>query len=279
MKFSDRLGYTKASEKIQFEGVDLPLRNRLWSLLDLYYWDLVAYDRSSGGYFLRDVQNADMQKLCLLTWHNYYKEPLDTLSRDWLDVRKRFRDDFFDHVWYSVLNFIEWVANVYPAEKVNANFIAACNKVLEEEMSAYRFVSGRITPISDTKEMASIDEAAKSPDQAVSEHLKKSLEMLSDRQNPDYRNSIKEAISAVEALAIKVTGQKATLGQLVKKLDEHVPVHGALKGAFDKLYGYTSDEEGVRHALMEQEKVDFEDAKFMLVTCSAFINYVRSKLK
>ena len=51
------------------------------------------------------------------------------------------------------------------------------------------------------------------------------------------------------------------------------------KGAFDKLYGYTSDADGIRHALLEEDKVTFEQAKFMLVVCSAFTNYVIGTLK
>ena len=53
-------------------------------------------------------------------------------------------------------------------------------------------------------------------------------------------------------------------------------MHQALEGAFSKLYRYTSDESGIRHALMEGgREVTFDEAKFMLVTCSAFINNVR----
>jgi hypothetical protein len=53
----------------------------------------------------------------------------------------------------------------------------------------------------------------------------------------------------------------------------------ALKGSFDKLYGYTSDADGVRHGLLEKDSVTFEQAKVMLVVCSAFTNYVISSLK
>jgi hypothetical protein len=51
-----------------------------------------------------------------------------------------------------------------------------------------------------------------------------------------------------------------------------------LKESFNKLYGYTSDHGGIRHALTEADAVDFEDAKFMLVACSALVNFVRGKL-
>jgi hypothetical protein len=53
----------------------------------------------------------------------------------------------------------------------------------------------------------------------------------------------------------------------------------SLKRAFDKLYGYTSDADGIRHALLEEDSVTFEQAKFMLVVCSAFTNCATGSLK
>jgi len=45
------------------------------------------------------------------------------------------------------------------------------------------------------------------------------------------------------------------------------------------LYGYTSDSGGIRHALSDEDVTPtFEDAKFMLVSCSAFINYLKAKM-
>lgn len=44
------------------------------------------------------------------------------------------------------------------------------------------------------------------------------------------------------------------------------------------LDGYTSGEAGIRHALLEQDSVvNMEEARFMLITCSAFVNYLISK--
>ncbi|WGS63939.1 hypothetical protein [Marinitoga aeolica] len=47
-----------------------------------------------------------------------------------------------------------------------------------------------------------------------------------------------------------------------------------------KLYGYTSDEKGIRHALLEGEStnISFDEAKFMLVSCSAYVNYLIEKV-
>ena len=111
-------------------------------------------------------------------------------------------------------------------------------------------------------------------------HLQSSVDLFSDRKNPDYRNSIKESISAVEAVCQIITGEeKATLGQALKKLEEKgIELHEALRKSFSNLYGYTSDADGIRHALLEESTLDFDDAKFfMLVSCSAFVNYLAAK--
>jgi hypothetical protein len=52
-----------------------------------------------------------------------------------------------------------------------------------------------------------------------------------------------------------------------------------LKEAFRNLYHYTSSAEGIRHAIgfTEEPNLNYEDAKFMLIACSAFINFLVSK--
>lgn len=59
--------------------------------------------------------------------------------------------------------------------------------------------------------------------------------------------------------------------------DKGVNLHGSLKSGFDKLYGFTSDTDGVRHGSINPSDVDSDLAKFMLVSCSAFVNYLRAK--
>ena len=56
-----------------------------------------------------------------------------------------------------------------------------------------------------------------------------------------------------------------------------MPIHGALKQGFLSLYGYTSNGDGIRHAMMDETNLDQEDALYMLVTCSSFVNYLISK--
>jgi hypothetical protein len=279
MKFSERYGYKPIKQSIQIESIDESLRNGLWSLLKIYCWDSVQL--SSGiysGYYLNSSSNEKIRTLCKRLWFNHFKKPLDQLSNDWIEVLDELRRYYFECKWYEVYDFIEYIGNNYESDQFTEDFMRACNQLLEKEISAYRFLDGVLTRITEKQEIDEIEEAIEASRGPVSKHLHRSLELLSDKKAPDYRNSIKESISAVESLvAITLKADKGTLGQLIKKLEIEIGLHPALKTAFSSLYGYSSDEGGIRHALTELEKVDFNDAKFMLVVCSAFINFVKGK--
>jgi hypothetical protein len=203
---------------------------------------------------------------------------LDELDDEWERVYSYLRHYFFECKWYEVYDFVEFVANNYRGYPFNEQFTKACNAAFEREISAYRFVDNVITRITDQQEVEEIELALDKEKGPVQTHLRRALELLSSREKPDYRNSIKESILAVESLVAIIVGEKGTLGQLIKKLEDEIRLHPALRAAFSKLYGYTSDEGGIRHALLETDKVAFEEAKFFLVACSAFKNYVYSKL-
>lgn len=74
------------------------------------------------------------------------------------------------------------------------------------------------------------------------------------------------------------TGSQATLGKTIRKLKEKgIHIHSAMESAFSSLYGYTSDEAGIRHGGIDFTNAPAEYAKYMLISCSAFINYLVEK--
>lgn len=109
--------------------------------------------------------------------------------------------------------------------------------------------------------------------------MNKALQDLSDREHPHYGKSVEAAISAVESQCCILLGKdNVTLGVALKQLEtKGIIIHAALKEAFNKLYGYTSDADGIRHGSINPSEVDQELAKFMLVSCSAFVNYLIAK--
>ena len=281
--FSQRQGIKPIKDIMQVDSMDEDLKNSLWNVLKDVILDKVVGLNEYGALWFAKPQNENIEYLINTLWRHYFKMPLDTLDTiitEWHSVYGEIREYFIKCEWYEVYDFIEFIANNYNDTSVNKKFIEFCNFVLERELSAYRFVNGKIVQITSEEEIAEIEESLKvtTPLKPVNNHLKRALDLLADRKSPDYRNSIKESISAVESICnLIVKNSKATLGQALKEIEKKIELHPALKRAFDSLYGYTSDAEGIRHALLDEPNIDFEDAKFMLVSCSGFINYLITK--
>lgn len=272
--FSQRQGLKSEKCELQIKDMDADLRSKLWNVFHIQYWNGVYGDDLSSA------ANSEVLTYLMRLWHDYFKRPLDTLPNSWRKTCAELRSHFFNCAWNEVYDFTEFSAKRHPDNHATDRFIAACNVVFEEELSGYRFVGRQIAPITSEDAIATIEQAQQpvSGLQPVTAHLRQALSLFSDRKQPDYRNSIKESISAVEAFCRLVAlNPKATLGEALKALAPKVPLHPALSGAFDKLYGYTSDASGIRHSLLDESNLEQEDALFMLVSCSAFINYLTAK--
>jgi len=267
--FSQRMGLKPVKDLIQKDGIDDDLRIGLWNTLQLSYWPHKDYDTKIYS------ESRNLKLFLNLLWHNYFRQPLDTIEKHMLLNISKIREYYFSCEWYEVYDLIEFCVENYPNRKINKHFIDLCNDELNKELSAYRFVGNKIIQITSEEEISEIEDALQVPLKPVKEHLIRSIELFANREKPDYRNSIKESISAVEAACILITGdEKTTLGKALGKLERERKLNPALKSSFSSLYGYTSSDDGIRHALTDESNLDIEDAKFMLVSCSAFINYL-----
>lgn len=256
--------------------MDSALRNSLWNVFQLSVWK-----SANPNYTLLDSNNRRTQRLCMSLWIELYKVPVDTIPEYVSSVHKLIKESFFGVAWYEVYDFIEHVAkNAFEYEQDRRAFTALCNSVLERERSGYRFVGLQIAPIIDSAEVAAVEEAGSSSLLGVRAHIQRALELLSDRENPDFRNSIKESISAVESACKTIAGNgSADLAAALQVVNSRHPMHAAFREALKRLYGYTSDEDGIRHGIMDESAVDFADAKFMLVACAAFCNFLLMRSK
>jgi hypothetical protein len=278
--FSERFGLTPKRVGIQVDSIDDALRVGVWNDLSLHYFKFIARDPYAYG--PTKAYPTDELKLVIRgLWQYYFKLPLDTLPAAWDDIFPKLREYFFGALWNEVYDFTEFFARGFPLEHVNEQFRRACNQTLERELSAYRFVGANLVRVTEKQEVEAIEEGMAMPHnlRTVSNHLESALRLLADRRKPDYRNSIKESISAVEAICSLVTSQdKADLSAALRVLEGKAGMHKALRSAFNSLYGYTSDSDGIRHALLEESTITHDDAKFMLVACSAFVSYVKARV-
>jgi hypothetical protein len=270
--FSQRKGLKPVRAAIQTDGIDTDLRNALWDVLQLTVWE-------TEPYLFRDLDETSLDWLFKIFWHKYFKKPIDTRPHKTRDAIQAVRDYFFKCEWNEVYDFMEFTAN-NASDKQSHDLINLSNVVLARELSGYRFVGKTLIEISSEQEIKSIESALQNTSllSGTHAHLQAALDLLSDRKNPDFRNSIKESISAVESISQLIAGTPgATLGAALKTLEAKAAIHPALKASLSSLYGYTSDSNGIRHAMLEEPHLSFTDAKFMLVACTGFVNYLVGK--
>lgn len=277
--FSQRKGIRPLQKSLQREAIDDELRNRLWSAVKLSILDNWSPRDALG---CQHECSQIVEHLVQLIWLHHFKAPIDTIPSFDSDYPKSayqvLREHFFECKWWEVYDFIEFLVKA-SEDEWSIHLARLVNAFLEAENAAYRLVDKEVVEITDENEISSIESAIDKGTKSVRSHLQRALELLSDRKQPDYRNSIKESISAVESACQTISGNsKASLGDGLKLLKSKTQIHPAFDAALLKLYGYTSDEGGIRHSLTEATgQQSFADAKFMLVACSAFSNYLWTK--
>jgi hypothetical protein len=78
---------------------------------------------------------------------------------------------------------------------------------------------------------------------------------------------------------VRTLEPRGDFAKALSRLDAKVKIHGAMKAGFGNLYGFSSDESGIRHPLLElpAANVDETDALFMIGACAAFVSYLINK--
>lgn len=271
--FSEKYGY-KTEKAIQNECISDELRRRIWNLFsqqEIKAGGLASKRLSQALNGEQTIEEKIVDRMGFL---------IDTGSKD-ATVESQLKNNilkFFN--WFEIYDFIDIHISFLTDDERDTR-IKQYNELLEQEKAGYRIVVGEVAPITNKSEIESIEQATKTPYVSVNQHIKKALVFYADIKNPDYENSVKESISAVEAMCCIITGMSganATLGKALKKLKENgVHIHSAMENAFSALYGYSSDENGIRHGGIDFTNVPSEDAKYMLISCSAFVNYLIEK--
>ena len=286
--FSEQIGFNTCTTQIQLNEFDSRTRTLIGNHLYNVLYTVFSQARSIGIRCYRDFYDAPNKEM----GSDFYKDilsevmnvPVHLPSNAYYEWEKNYDtivkiisdapyNEVLDLVWY----ICHWISDHITATDVMHTIYESFNTLFEREYVGYRFVAGKIVPITDENEAKEIEQACHTPFDGARTQLQKALGFLSDREHPDYKNCVKESISAVESVCkVLANDPKAELGKALKSLISNgMNIHGSLKSAILALYGYASDEGGIRHAERETEStVTFEEAKFMMVTCSAIVNYL-----
>ena len=276
LNFSQRTGITSVNPLPILDSMSLELRVSLFNLFLQTFFP----SRSDTAQLYRGSKN-----FALAADEYFFFRPVIKIEPYHSDYARRILNWVENAEWNRVYEFVEWcllylagpIGEKNPSETNELKH--EVNSALELHYSGYRIIGLQLVPLSDAEESLEVEASIKHSGKflPVSVHIKSAAHLLNPAATPNYRNSVKESISAVEAAAKIVTGQEnTTLGAALTWLEKKSGLHGALKTGFSSLYGWTSAADGIRHSLMEEDKLTFEEAKYMLVSCSAFANYLIS---
>lgn len=268
MTFAQAEGIDPLPSQLSRTELSRELRSKLWAFVHQYV---------EPAYY-RMLQGREQQWLAILKDQhvNFYHRRVDKFQTNGFLDRL---GDMFDHKPYQ--DVYGWLQFVLRHPSCPKNFEEGLQKVLTECRAPYRVSDQTFWPIATQEEADAVNAAmvAVSSQQysGARTHLTSAGTKLSQG---DYAGSVRESISAVESVA-RVLESSGDLAKALAGLEQRISIHPALKKGFITLYGYTSDEKGIRHALLSKEDADVDetDAIFFIGACASFVTYLISKTK
>ena len=271
LTFSQAQGYEPIPGPLALEEISEEARNKLWSLLHGHVCEGTSYYNSS-------IVASPWEDVLFDLHINFLGYPSDEfdsgLDRFIGEYKRRFlMTEPFNRI-FDILQMIMLHRKCPPS------FINAVAATFEDCRLAYVVDKGTpvtILPAATPEEGRAIGNALQDVRaaglQGAESHLRESGRLINAG---DWAGSVRHSINAVESVARRIAPEAGTLGPALNKMGG---LHPALKNAFSSLYGYTSDEQGIRHALLDETEspAQRDEAVFMLGACASFVSYMLRK--
>lgn len=277
LTFSQRYGYEDVPQTLQLEELPPTVRVAIWNMLYLHL------NGARKGRYSPYVVGAPWSRILVDLYSLHDNRPLDEWNsnfEDWCsELRHRVERTEINHVF----DLIEYLMRHSECPQ---EFIVRMANVFRSNQLAYTIDAGpppTIVPATTPEEgdqlKGNLKELRAAGLHAATAYLRTASKCINEG---DWLGSVRESIHTVESVAKQIVpdGEKATLGKALNVLQKRgVLQHKALKEALSKLYGYTSDEQGIRHPRLEKTEpnVTIDEAVFMLGACASFASYLWRK--
>lgn len=277
LSFSQRNGYEPLPRAMELEELSSELR---LALNNKFYE--VLQEGKLDRFYKREIQNWIVRIL-----GKFAQKPGGRVSTRFAEHVKFFESTFLDADFNRVLDLCEIMMDecnehIEPIFHISESIV----ELFEVHQAAYLLDTSQrpyqFMPCASPEQANAIQEAIKTlrdggMDGAVT-HLREAAEHIDIRQ---YADSVKDSILAVESVARKIDPRaNSTLATALNSLEKAgILTHPALKAGFEKLYGYTSDEGGIRHAIVfgDSAEVGQDEALYMFGACASFAAYLVRK--
>ena len=277
LTFSQRYGSEPLPKPMRSEEISGDLRRETWNLVRAFL--LKGRKFAYGLTFFKEKEERFIERVL----GSFEKRLESRVSTRYEDVMKNFENILTTGRFNRVLDLLEIIIDELETPNVFAEQIKelfdrhAAAYWLDTSQSPYRFTPSASKEQGNAAKQA-IEVIRKGGMDGAAAHLRDAAEHVNARQ---YADAISDSIHAVESVARIIDPQSNnTLGPALDSLEKAgVLRHPALKQAFDKLYGYTNTEQGIRHALLDKSAADvgLDEAIFMFGACASFAAYLTEK--
>lgn len=276
LTFSQRERYRPIPTRLGLEELPRRARERIWDVV--YKYTLGRMD---------DFENWDSRQEWESIFENLNIEHYElTLERsEELGISEniqRCKNTIHDAPFYEVLDLVERIMRHRSCPDGVCNDIARAFAQARVAYMVMQVGQPTIVPAVSEEEGEAITGAVQDMEVAgftgTQSHLYKAVAYLKEGR---WSDSVRESSHALEAVCKKLSPDSGNrLSASLNDLGRMAAIHPALLAAFTKLYGYASDEQGVRHSSGEGDKnVGLEEAAFMLSACAAACSYLWRKVQ
>jgi len=281
LTFSEAQAYEPLPQQIQLGQVSEEFRNYIWSIL--YEYIRIHCEN------YRSAKNDSWYSICKYFHVFFVNDPVDTFPDKgnwyydgaWKPYILRYKPLFLQELSFNKLFDAIQVVMRHP--ECPHEFVATVSGIFKICRLSYmidreiKTIIPAVTKQEGQALLGAMRELRSAGLGGAAEHLRKAVDAINGGH---WGDSVRESIHAVESVARLLDPDASrTLRPALDSLEQRGGLHPALRGAFNNLYGYTSNEQGIRHALLDntQAKVGQDEAMFMLGACASFASYLWRK--
>jgi hypothetical protein len=276
LSFEQAEGAAPLPSQLKLKEISQELRATLWGVIYDHLSEATRTSQMFGEPYLGPPWEGILRYMHVARDHAMADEFENDASKLILKVKQVFEKGDYVAIF-------GWLQKVLRLNICPRRLVDDIERALRNGRAAYRVLDrDTIVPIGSDAELATLKKAF--ADLAATEfhgaraHLRKAAEELTTGR---YADSIRESIHSVEATARVLEPKASALNSALDRLESRAKIHNKLKHGFTNLYGYTSDERGIRHPLLDDgtANVDETDALFMIGACAAFVSYLIGKAR
>jgi len=273
LTFAQAEGVEALPSQLALRTISSELSAALWAAT---YTSLLNCVKREYGSYGSPILGHPWSGILISWWVTVKHKNIDEFPSDAQTLIELVKSEITSRNYVRVFDIIQFIIRHKDSP---FEFSENISELLKFCRASYRVVDKTIIPIGSEEEataiMAAMETASRATAQGPRTHLRDAGAALSQGK---WAESVRDSIHAVEAAAKSIEPTAATLGPALTKLQQSISLNPVMSKAFSKLYGYSCDEKGVRHALVFDgvSTVTERDALFMFGACAAFVSYLLS---